>query len=294
MRQSHAIYALGLAGLLTACGGGRAPIGEMAATPGQLELAWPELRELHVHFHPTRELPPGTNPIVFVHLLDEPGSVVRTFDHPLPTSWTVGRDIDYTVRIFQSALADPLPAGEYILSLGLYSPRGERFALETTAKAVAKLEYAVADVSATAPTEASPRARFSERWLPPEAGLDRQILARRALAGGAEGTIQLGPLAGPGSIFLRVEIPSAGTEVARLELAEGEKLPKLAVRSSCGDEQTEVSGSGSFDLTLPVAAASESCAVVLTPNFQLHTQQSAEPTSVRIAVLAWLAERGGE
>jgi len=278
-----------LAALGAGCGGGRSPVGEMTVTPDHFSLAWPELTEVAVHFHADRELPAAAGkPIVFVHLLDEPGSVVRTFDHALPGDWAAGRDIDYKVRIFQSALADPLPAGEYILSLGLYSAAGDRFALETSAPTVARLEYQVAKVTVPAPTEAGPRVRFSDGWLPPEAGADRQILARRSLIGGAEGTLQVGPLPGPGSVYLKVEIPSVGAELSRLQLAEGEKLPKLQVRSSCGDEQTEVSGSGSFDLMLPVAAATESCTIVLAPNFQVHRPNSAEPTSARLVVLGWL------
>ena len=58
---------------------------------------------------------------VMVHLLDEAGTVVRTFDHPFPGDWSVGDVRSYQIEIFQSALAPPLAKGEYRLMVGLYA-----------------------------------------------------------------------------------------------------------------------------------------------------------------------------
>lgn len=281
----------GVAGLIlvaTACASGRAPVAELEVSPTDIELSWPEFVEVRIRLRAERPLPEGaTRPIVFLHLLDEPGSVVRTFDHALPGEWEEGREYDYSVRVLLSALAEPLPAGEYLLSLGVYTPELGRFALRTDGEEIAKLEYLVGKVAVEVPGATAPRARFSEAWLPPEAGSDRQILSRRSLLGGATGTVQFGPLSEPGTMQLRVEIPEEAGDRARLELASGESQVKVRVVSSCGGEQVEVSGAGGFDLDLDVPLAAESCELSFTPNFQIRWRDRAETTSARLAVLAW-------
>jgi len=272
-----------------ACSPGSSPVGVLTFDPPVVELAWPEIAEVRIRIQAERELPAGASqPIVFLHLLDEPGSVVRTFDHALPGVWQVGREFDYTVRVAQSALAEPLAEGQYLLSLGLYTPELGRFALRSTSEQVAKLEYKVAEVRVPPAAPDGPRVRFSEGWLPTEPGADRQILARRSLAGGVVGTLQFGPLAGPGRIYLRVEIPDETSDVARVDLAAGESQPKLRVSSSCGGEQIEVAGAGGFDLDLAVpAGAAPSCEIALEPNFQVRWRNRAEATSARLAQVAW-------
>jgi hypothetical protein len=271
-----------------ACGGGRSPVGSLEVTPTAIELDWPQFVDVHIRLRAERELPEDSpRPIVFLHLLDEPGSVVRTFDHGLPGEWIAGQQYDYSVRVLLSALAEPLPAGDYLLSIGLYTPDDGRFALRTAGEEVAKLEYLVAPVTVRAPDTSTPRARFSEGWLPPEAGADRQILSRRSLVGGAVGTVEFGPLAAPGTLHLRVEIPEETRDRARVELAPGESQPKLRVVSSCGGEQVEVSGAGGFDLDLAVPEATVACELTFAPNFQIRWRNRAEATSARLAVLAW-------
>jgi len=279
------LAALGVA----ACGSGSPPVAGLDFAPSALTLGWPELAEVRVRLVAERALPPEAGqPIVFLHLLDEPGSVVRTFDHALPGEWEAGRTYDYTVRLLQSALAEPLPAGEYVLSLGIYSPELGRFALRGEAREIAKLEYAVATVTVPPPAAAGARARFSENWLPPEPGGDRQVLARRTLAGAGAGTVQFGPLAGPGRIYVRADIPEETRDAGRVELAAGESQAKLKVSSSCGGEQVELAGAGGFDVELPVPeGVAGPCELTFEPNFQVRWRNRAESTSVRLVQLAW-------
>jgi hypothetical protein len=280
---------LAAAAVALACGGGSSPVGELRFEPRAIDLGWPEFAEVRIQLRAGSELPADAlRPIVFLHLLDEPGSVVRTFDHALPGEWVPGAAFDYPVRLVQSALAEPLPAGDYLLSIGLYTQEHGRFALSGGAEEVAKLEYRVATVRVPPPAPAGPRARFSDDWLPLEPGADRQILARRSLAGGQTGTVQFGPFAGPGRIYLRVEIPDEGRDGARVELASGASQPKLRVTSSCNGEQIELSGSGGFavDLGVPAGAAT-TCEIAFEPNFQVRWRDRAEATSARLALLAW-------
>ncbi|MGH7336226.1 MAG: hypothetical protein ACREI7_01490, partial [Myxococcota bacterium] len=154
-----------LGAALLAAGGcqpARSPIARLEVAPAELELAWPRFVELEVELEPIAPLPPGVDrPILFVHLLDEPGSVVRTFDHELPGEWKTGSRVRYEHRIYQSALASPLPAGRYLLSVGLYDPEVGRFALESAGLEIAKLEYQVATVDVPATVAGGPEARFS-------------------------------------------------------------------------------------------------------------------------------------
>ena len=128
-----------------ACGAGRTPVGSLEVSPSAIELAWPQFVDVRVRLRAERALPEGARrPIVFLHLLDEPGSVVRTFDHGLPGEWAVGHEFDYSVRV--------------LLSVGLYAPDHGRFALRTDADEVAKLEYLVAPVAVPATDTSAPRA----------------------------------------------------------------------------------------------------------------------------------------
>lgn len=290
--------ALAVLGLAAAgCGESRAPVAGFEARPARLELPWPELREIELAFEPVVQLPPGGEPpIVFVHLLDEPGSVVRTFDHPLPGDWKPGQAVRYTVRLHQSALADPLPAGEYLLSAGLYRPGDDRFALRTAAEEVAPQEYRIATVEVPAPAERMPHARFSETWRPAEPGADRQIVARRTLAGGATGTIQFGPVEGAGRLHLLLRVPEGNGSHERLEVLDGGPQPKIRIGSTCGGGQPELAGTGRFDvdLDLPAAAGPRICEITIATNFQVTSPERTEPDSVRLEVLAWAPEADEE
>jgi hypothetical protein len=290
-RPEAAAVVLALAALAVAgCGEAPAPMAGFEASPARLELPWPEFREIELAFEPSAELPPGdTAPIVFLHLLDEPGSVARTFDHPLPPGWTPGRTLRYRVRLYQSALAEPLPAGEYLLSAGLYRPGEGRFALRTAAEEVAAQEYRIAVVEVGPPAERMPHARFSESWRPTEPGADRQVLARRTLAGGgATGTIQFGPVEGAGRLHLALRVPGGGAH-ERVEILDGGAQPKVRIGSTCGGGQPELAGTGRFevDLDLPAAAGPRLCEITIATNFQVTTPERPEADSVRLEVLAW-------
>ncbi len=296
MIRSRVVFAA-LALLALGCSRAPSPVGELAARPAELVLGWPQFAELVLELRPTAALPAGAGrPIVFLHLLDEPGSVVRTFDHPLPADWTPGEPILDRVRLFQSALSEPLPAGRYIVSAGLYDLTAGRYVLESGAREVAKREYAVATLTVPAATASDPRVRFSEQWLPPEPGTDRQILVSRTLLGDAPGTLQFGPIAGPGVLHLGLMIPGEAAAGSRLEVLETGSQPKIRILSSCGGEQAEVAGQGRFDvdLAVPGGAAPVTCEISIDPNFRLTTSLRAEATSARLEALDWRPGALGE
>lgn len=286
---------------LAACRGAGEPVAELAVAPAEIGLQLGSFVELALRITPLADLPPGVVPQVFLHLIDEPGSVLRTFDHPLPGEFRRGREIAYRVRIHQSAIAEPLAPGLYTLTAGLHDGAGGRFRLRSASPEIARLEYAVATVRVPEPSPSVPGVRFSPEWLPVEPGQDRQIVARRPLAGAGPGTLQIGPLQGPGEILLRVGLPVPGN--GRLERLAAETTPKIRLHSSCGDFSAELSGEAGADgsgvellIPVPVTAGPAECDLRIEPNFVVRSGDEAEPRSITIEILAWRAgatEEGG-
>lgn len=279
-----------LAGLLACHPGGR-PVADLASDRAQVDLAYPETVDLDLTLTPRAARPTAGDLLLFVHLLDEPGSVVRTFDLPLDGPWKPGEAQRLRVRLHQSALAEPLPPGDYLLAAGLYAPgadtTGERFTLGAGHE-IARQEYRLATVRVPSPAAELPRFRFSDRWLPAEPGTDRQVLARRWLAGGgAPGELEIGPLAGPGALWIRLEIPAA-TGGDRVEVETAGEPPRVAVTADCGGFESVAAGSGphDFELAIPAGAAT-SCRVAIDPNFRFVRAAGGGPVSVALEILAW-------
>ena len=284
------VAAAALLVLLGACSSSPAPVAELAVQPAELRLPFPGFETVQIVLTPREALPAGADPQLFLHLLDEPGSVLRTFDLPVPGEWSVGRAISFSARIYQSALGEPLGSGSYVLTAGLYSPGEGRFALSTGSEAVARLEYAVATVTVPPAGESLPALRFSSGWLPATPGQDRQVLARRALEGGGPATFQIGPLAAPGQLLLR--LGPAPAAIGRLEVAAGFDSARVRLRSSCGGVEAELSGEVSVETLLDVPSAQPDgkaveCDVELAPNFAVRSSEDGKLRSVAVEVIAW-------
>jgi hypothetical protein len=282
---SSALLALCAAG----CTGSHDPVGMLAVAPATVTLGYAEAKTFRFTWSPTAPLDAAAGtPIVFVHLLDAGGEVVRTFDHPFPRPWQPQAPVNYDVTVYQSVLAPALPAGRYRLTVGLYRAKsGERWPLEVSAgqEPLPRFEYPVAwvDVPGTSP---GPRFAFSPSWLPAEPGSDRQILASRWLGAG-EGTIRIDGLRGPGTLRLSVLIPRTEGPNETLEVADGTG-PSVVVSATCGDMEAGFSGSGSHEFEIPVTEPPPggSCEVRLAPNFVLR-RAGSEERSVRLDNLAW-------
>jgi len=280
-----AAFALCLAG----CGGGQEPVAHLAVEPRQVRLGYPEIAELQLTWQPLDE--PGQRArgaVVFVHLLDAPGEIVRTFDHALPAGWQDGEPVTYPLKLYQSALAPPLPPGPYRLTMGLYDGRGRRrWPLATGGPDLGRHEYQVADVVVPPPDRAGPHFRFSPDWLPAEPGGDRQVLARRWLRG-SRGTIQVTGLRGTGNLWLVIEIPppSAGQ---KLTILDSSNVPSAEVSWSCGGMDTSLSGQGGHEMELPAEEPPPggTCEVEVRTNFRLAVEGTPEQRSIALSNLAW-------
>jgi len=286
--RRRALLAACCLALLAACADEPVPVGRVALEPAMLTLPYPGTAEAEIVWEPIAPLGAVQGELrVFVHLLDADGELVRTFDHRFPRGWEVGRPTSYPLELYQSALGEPLPAGGYRLTVGLHDAH-RRWTLETTGAELGRNEYQLAtvDVPGTEPAEGFPRLAFSEGWLAPEPGADRQILGRRWL--GPEGAIRVsGTGTAAGRLSLVVAVPQLSGSMERT-LEEGVIGPALRVTSTCDASETMVTGTGSHRVDLAVPADAD-CEIRFDPNYRLTWPGSRGERSVLLENLYWTA-----
>lgn len=271
----------------TGCGGKETPVAQVKVEPREVRLGYPEVAGIHLSWTPVAPLGEGAEPMVFVHLLDDRDTVVRTFDHAFPKAWREGTPVDYGVKLYQSALGEPLPPGKYRLTVGLYGKERKRWALDGLGEDLGRNEYLAGQVQVPAQQKA-PRFAFSQAWLPKEPGGDRQVLARRWVF--KRGAIRVLDVAEPGSVWMVVRIPDASGGGEELVLDEGAKTPSLLVSGSCGSVETNVSGPGYHEIELPMEPppAGQFCRILLRPNFHMKpTGGPGRPRSISLENIAW-------
>lgn len=285
------ICAISLTALLAGgCGGPAEPVARLSVEPQVLTLPYPGTAEVQLSFEP---LPGGEAPShVFVHLLDANGQVVRTFDHPYPGN--ADEAMSYPVRLWQSALALPLPAGSYRLSVGVWEPEsGNRRPLEVAeGEEIDGGEYAVATVEVTAPPAGAPAVRYQGDWLDAQTGGDLQVPVQRWLGEG--GAFTLSPLAGPVTLRLLLSMPRLDPGQHRLVLDEGVEAPLLVVSSDCAEGVQEIREQGQHEVVLALDPGPEatSCTVRLAPNFRYIDLASFARRSVNLLALSWDLPQG--
>lgn len=269
------------------CGDAPSPVAQVEVVGGEIELAHRRFVPVDLIWRMQEPLHGRSGQLyVFVHLLDEPGSVLRTFDYAWPGGWQSGGRAEHRVNLHQSALGPALEPGTYALTFGLYDGEGTRWPLATSGEMVDRYEYRIADVRVPAAPDSEPMFQFSPEWLASEPGRDRQVLTRRWLTG--PGHFRAGGLEGAGELWLRLLLPAAG-EHQELVLAEGASQQEAVVRSDCGEVEIRLAGVGSHDVVMPIRSADddEPCAVEITPSFYLLELESAERRAVALDGLAW-------
>jgi hypothetical protein len=288
MRKNYLVLPLLALSLgVLACGeDDGAPVARVDATPRQLRLGFPEVQTLQLTWTPTAELDGlSSQPMVFIHLLDDKKKLVRTFDHPFPQRWRVGTPVTYEAKLFQSQLSPALSPGSYTVTVGLYEGK-RRWALEGLGERVDRAEYVAAQVEVPSESTA-PKLVFSPQWLPVEPGGDRQVLVRRWL--GDRGAIRLDGVREPGTLWLVLRIPPADPANERLELEGEANLPSVLVRG-CGGFEMSVSGPGTHELQVPVEAVqNNACRIGVNPNFAIVSATTGKRRSVSLENAAWQA-----
>jgi hypothetical protein len=306
-----ALVAVSLAAsLFSGCGGQQTPVAQVTVEPRQVSLPFGRVQPLRFTWTPSAALESGETPTVFVHLLDGDRKVVRTFDHPFPQRWREGTPVSYDVDLYQSAMAPPLPAGKYQLTLGLYDKEGKRWALDGLGEPTAgRNEYDATTVDVPA-GPSKPKFNFSASWLPVEPGGDRQVLARRSMVSRA--AIRLVDQPGPGTVWMIIRIPPSDLPDTKLVLDPGAKAPSVRVVGNCGgggkggseDEseggedggtETSLTGPGihEVELTMDAPPPDGFCRVLLSSNFLLEpTTAVGRKSSVSLESIAWVSGGG--
>jgi hypothetical protein len=282
--------ALAAAALAAGCGGKHTPVAKVQVEPQKVRLAFAQAQELHLTWTPMAALD-SEQPTVFVHLLDDRKKVVRTFDHAFPERWREGTPVSYDIKLYQSAMAPPLPAGKYAVTLGLYGKDGKRWALDGLGESVGRDEYKVGEVEAPA-QKPNLRFAFSPVWQPLEPGGDRQVLARRWMA--ERGMVRLVNQHGPGTVWMVVQIPQTQSPDYKLVLDPGATAPSVRALGSCGGTEMALTGPGLHELELALEPPPPGgfCRVLLTSNFMLEPTTVGKKRSVSLENIAWIP-RGG-
>ncbi len=223
--------------------------------PRSVTLPYPQLAAVHLTWTPAAGAGGGAagspaQPLVFLHLLDAKGQVLRTFDHPYPQHWAEGSPVSYDATLVQSALAPPLDPGRYRLSIGLFEPGGKRWPLDGLDKPIGRLEYLAGEIEVP-PVPPGPRFTFSGSWLPLEAGTDKQVVARRWLSEQA-GEIRVDAIPGPGTLWFSFRIPPGDGGGDKLVPHDAGNTLAAVVRSTCGAVETGISGPGPHDVEIPI------------------------------------------
>ncbi len=270
---------------LAACEAPGPPVARLAVGPEVLEVTYPGYTQMTLTWeHEAREALEDLagEPRVFVHLLDEGGAVTRTFDHSLPFEWQEAGSAEYQIKLYQSALAPPLAAGSYPLSIGLYDREGNRWPLEVAGEEIDDGEYLVATVEVLEPASGFPMFYFSPEWKAIETGNDRQVLGRRWL--GESGSLRVTRVGRPGTLWLQIGIPGEAAEGKVFVLSEGAAEPTVSVRGDCGAFEATASGAGSHEVEIPIDAE---CEITFEPNFYLESKGTLDRDSIALENLAW-------
>jgi hypothetical protein len=247
-----------VAGALAGIGCGRSrPVASLSVEPTSVNLPHAYAASLRLLWNPTADLAglEGT-PLVFVHVLDGGRRLLRTFDHPLPEAWTPGRPQSYEVELYQSAIAEPLPAGAYEMTFGLYDDAGRRrWPLAVDGEEVGRREYRIATLVVPADTAPAPAFEFAGAWKPVESGSSKQVIARRCLSAG--GSISVTSPSSAGTVRVAASIVAGGPPGST----------PWRVDASCSPETLEVVGQEVQWTGFSVVAAAQgpACEIRFTP-----------------------------
>lgn len=269
------LFAIGLAA--AGCRGRAEPVAALSVEPKDVSLPAGSTAGLKLTWNPKAPLDDlQGKPRVFVHLLASGRNLLRTFDHPLAEEWTPWRAQSYEIDLYQSALADPLPAGAYELTVGLYDDSsGERWALESGGDEVGRREYRVASVVVPATQAGTPTYDFAGGWMPAEPGGTKQVITRRCARG--EATIAVRGVASTGAVVLGANVP---------KLASGGWGGAVDVTASCAPDRGQVNGPEIQWTRIPVApsSAEPACEIRFAP---VPPAAGGNERSVCLEVLAW-------
>src|ERR1700730_8713264 len=102
-RLKHSAFrSLGLAVLIAGCRD-KSPVARVTILPPAIKITQGQCTTPTLRWNMLRALDRQRgHPVVFVHLLQQPHDVVRTYDHPFSGTWKPGASIDDALELCQS------------------------------------------------------------------------------------------------------------------------------------------------------------------------------------------------
>ena len=266
MRRLLMLFLVGFAQIWLGCSPpGSQRIAELEVEGAELTVGGGQRHALEIVLRAHRWPIVGGCPTIFVHLVDSSGKTVRSFDHRPPV-WKPGEEIRYSLSIYQSLLAEPLPGGEYRLVLGAYHPKsGQKFRLRVAGSRGDKRRYEVGTVRIDETWQPPGRAAFGSGWYPPEAGTDVQVTQRRWFLDHARLEVS-GPLAPGSNLRMLIYLPESEH---LLEISQPPDSRREGwVRGDCLQEPVRFAPGRSEHLVpLPALADGEVCQLELASHF---------------------------
>lgn len=246
-----------------ACSEPEQPVAALRASPPRVSLPFSQSASIELIWTPLAPRSAlGDRPLVFVHLVDQEESLLRTFDHPLDIEdWSVGVATSHPLELTHSYLAPHFEAGEYRLTAGLYDPEGIRFALrgDGEGEGLAGYEHVVATVLIPDSRPTSNIA-FLGDWRPLENAGDLQRVRHRWM--GADSRLEIAPIREPQRLGLELQIP---IEIES-SVPNSSAAPGVQVSNSCGQGQQVGPGRHRIDLELEPGPDETDCVVELAPS----------------------------
>jgi hypothetical protein len=277
LQSGAAILSVLMLLLASGCREKAEPVASLSVEPKDVELPPGRATAWKLTWSPKTPLDDlQGKPRVFVHVIAPGRNLLRTFDHLLAEEWTPWRAQSYEIDLYQSALAEPLAAGAYEVTAGLYDDAsGERWPLDAAGDEVGRREYRVGTLVVPAAEAGTPTYDFAGGWLPAEPGGSKQVLTRRCARG--EASIAVRGVASPGSVVLAASVP---------KLASGAWGGAVSVTASCSAERGELNGPELQWTRVPVApsASEPACEIRFTP---VPPAAGGNERSVCLEVLAW-------
>ncbi len=225
------------------------------ASSATIDLAWTPLEPLD---------PPDATPFLFVHLLDGDGRMHRTFDRAISGDFD---SAEGSLEIWQTALSEPLEAGSYRLTAGVYDvATGRRWRLRTSAEEIDEGEYEIATIEVESAERQTPELAFEGEWHAPDDTL-LQNPGRRWM--GKSGSLRLLGTTGWSELALSLSITDLSKAGHQAIFEDEAEAPRLVIGNGCaGDSETRVDGYGVHAVTLAIDTE-EDCVISFAPNFMM-------------------------
>ncbi len=272
---------------LAGCWGGERPQVSLEVPTTEIPLPYGALVVVPMSMRCLEQLPEGPMTF-FIHLLNEAGEIVRTFDRPFSVARVKGCLITTPITLWQSALSEPLPAGRYPLRIGVVDESRRRLVLAIDGVQGHRGAYKVAEVVVPEPSSDLPSLSFVGSWKQPAAAEERQLPGNRWLEG--KGELWVHGLSEQRSLRMSVRLLDAEEHDLRVVFAEGQRRPNFTIIAGCNSGRGKFGGALSHDLRVSLLPTSfpADCPVRFEPNFTLIDPKTLERGTLGLERLTWI------